>query len=256
MSRFSGRTALVTGAGSGIGAACAIALASEGAAVICTDIDSVAAEQTASVIEHAGGTARAVALDVASERAWDDTMRASGPLDVLVHAAGISGASPIADTSFDEWRRIMAVNLDGSFLAAKYGVRALRDRGGSITLVASASGVRAAPGAAAYSTSKAGVRMLAQVVAKECRAGAMPVRINSVSPAGVKTAMWTAMPFFQEMVARLGSEDAAYAELGTAPGGARFATAEQIAVAVCYLASDAAAMVTGTDLIIDDGYTL
>jgi NAD(P)-dependent dehydrogenase (short-subunit alcohol dehydrogenase family) len=256
MARFTGRTAVVTGAGSGIGAACAHALAAEGATLLCVDINFAGATATAAAIAAAGGCARASTLDVASEDGWESVLRDAGPIDLLVHAAGISGASPIADTPLNDWRRIISVNLDGTFLAMKHGVRALRERGGSITVIASASGVKAAPGAAAYSASKAGVRMLVQVVAKECRAGGVPVRVNSVSPAGVKTAMWSAMPFFQEMVARLGSEDAAYAELGAAPGGARFASAEQVAVAVCYLASDAAAMVTGTDLIIDDGYTI
>ncbi len=256
MSRFAGRAALVTGAASGIGAACALALAGDGATVWCTDLLADGAAETARRVEAAGGRAQALALDVTNEASWEDVMAAAGPLDLLVHAAGISAASPITEMTFADWKRVHAVNLDGSFLAMKYGVRALRERGGSITAIASASGVRPAPGAAAYSSSKAAVRMLARVVAKECLTGGVPVRVNTISPAGVRTPMWSALPFFQEMVSSLGSEDAAYTALGAAPGSSRFASPEEIATAVCYLASDAAAMITGTDLVIDDGYTI
>jgi NAD(P)-dependent dehydrogenase (short-subunit alcohol dehydrogenase family) len=256
MARFAGRAALVTGAASGIGAACALALATDGATVWCTDLAAEGAAETARRIEAAGGRAQALALDVTDEVSWETVMAAAGPLDLLVHAAGISAASPITEMSFADWKRVHAVNLDGSFLAMKYGVRALRERGGSITVIASASGVRPAPGAAAYSSSKAAVRMLARVVAKECLTGGLPVRVNTISPAGVRTPMWSALPFFQDMVTQLGSEDAAYAALGSAPGSSRFASPGEIAAAVCYLASDDAAMITGTDLVIDDGYTI
>lgn len=256
MSRFTGRAALVTGAASGIGAACAIQLANEGATVWCSDLTADGAGVIAGRVIRAGGRAHALALDVTDESSWEAAMAAVQPIDLLVHAAGISAASPITETSLADWKRVLTVNLDGSFLAMKYGVRALRERGGSITAIASASGVRAAPGAAAYSSSKAAVRMLARVVAKECLTSGTPVRVNTVSPAGVRTPMWSELPFFQEMVARLGSEDAAYDELGSLPGSSRFASPAEIAAAVCYLASDAAAMITGTDLVIDDGYTI
>lgn len=256
MARFAGRAALVTGAASGIGAACALSLAADGATVWCTDLAADGASETARRIAAAGGRAKALALDVTDEASWETVMAAAEPLDLLVHAAGISAAAPITEMTFADWKRVHAVNLDGSFLAMKYGVRALRERGGSITAIASASGVRAAPGAAAYSSSKAAVRMLARVVAKECLSGGISVRVNTISPAGVRTPMWSALPFFQEMVTRLGSEDAAYAALGSAPGSSRFASPEEIAAAVAYLASDAAAMITGTDLVIDDGYTI
>ncbi len=256
MAQFAGRAALVTGAASGIGAACALVLAGEGATVWCTDLAADGAAETARRVEGVGGRAQALALDVTDEASWEAVIASTGPLDLLVHAAGISAASPITEMTFAEWKRVHAVNLDGSFLAMKYGVRAMRDRGGSITAIASASGVRPAPGAAAYSSSKAAVRMLARVVAKECLTGGVPVRVNTISPAGVRTPMWSALPFFQDMVAQLGSEDAAYAALGSTPGSSRFASPEEIAAAVCYLASDAAAMITGTDLVIDDGYTL
>ena len=138
MSQFAGRAALVTGAGSGIGAACAIALAGHGAMVWCTDLVQDGAAATVRRISDAGGSATALTLDVTDEAAWEAATAAAGPLDILVHAAGVSAGSPITDTAFADWKRVMAVNLDGSFLAMKHGVRALRERGGSITAIASA----------------------------------------------------------------------------------------------------------------------
>jgi NAD(P)-dependent dehydrogenase (short-subunit alcohol dehydrogenase family) len=254
--RFVHQRALVTGAGSGIGAATALALAAEGAHVVCADVVAEAAAETAERVMSAGHSCESALLDVTDESSWERVLMQIGELNLVVHAAGISAGSPITEMTLQEWRHVMSVNLDGSFLAMKYGVRALMARGGSITVLGSASGIKAAPGAAAYSASKAGVRMLVEVVAKECRNASLPIRVNSVSPAGVRTPMWSSMPFFREMVGRLGSEDAAYAELSAAPGSARFATPEQVASAVCFLASDTAALITGTDVLMDDGYTI
>lgn len=253
---FDGRVALVTGAGSGIGAACAIAMAARGATVWCTDVSATAAAATVQRIVAAGDMASALAHDVTDEAQWSRAIAAAGTLDMLVHAAGISAASPLTETPLAEWRRVMAVNLDGAFLAVKHGLPALRERGGSLSVIASASGVKAAPGAAAYSTSKAAVRMLVRVAAKECRAAGSAVRVNSISPAGVRTPMWSDQPFFRDLVQQLGSEDAAYHSLESQPGGTRFAMPEQVAAAACFLAGDDAAVITGTDLVVDDGYTI
>ena len=241
---LSGRVALVTGGASGIGAACARLLEERGAVVYPADI--------------ASGPGLS-ALDVTDESQWDTLMarirQERSRLDILVHAAGISAASPLLDTAFSEWRRVLATNLDGAFLAVKHGMRAMGKNGGAIVLIGSASGTRPAAGAAAYSTSKAGVAMLARTAAKECRDGGLPIRVNVVSPAGVKTPMWSAMPFFRDLVATLGSEDAAYESL-TAAGGGVFAEPREIAESVCFLASDAARHVTGVELLVDGGYTL
>jgi len=240
---FAGRTALVTGAASGIGAACARLLAERGATVHGTDVRPAAGIH---------------ALDVTEESQWVavlEKLRAtSSRLDILVHAAGVSAGSPLAETDYSEWKRVLATNLDGAFLALKYGIGALREHGGAIVLIGSASGTRPAAGAAAYSTSKAGLAMLARTGAKECRDAGQAIRINVVSPTGVKTPMWSTMPFFQDLVRQHGSEDAAYQVL--AGTGGRFAEPEEVAESVCYLASDAAQGITGVDLLIDGGYTL
>lgn len=253
---LAGRVALVTGAASGIGAAVARRLAANGAVVYCADLNEVGARTTARGIAPAA--ALPLYLDVRDEAGWAAAMttirEAHGRLDVLVHCAGISAASPLPETSLEEWRRVLAVNLDGSFLAVAHGMRVMRQEGGAIVLFGSASGIRAAAGAAAYSTSKAGVRMLAQAAAKECRDGQLPIRINVVSPAGVRTPMWRVMPFFQELVAQRGSEDAAFAAL--AGPGERFAEPEEIAHTVLFLVSDAARHITGIELPVDGGYLL
>ncbi len=150
---------------------------------------------------------------------------------------------------------MLATNLDGAFLGTKHGIRAMRPGGGAIVHVGSAWGIRPAAGAAAYSTSKAGLRMLVSTAAKECRDAGLDIRINLVSPAGVNTPMWRSMPFFQDLIRKLGSEDAAYDAL-TAGGGGRFIEPDAVARVVCFLASDQARHVTGVELAVDDGYVL
>ncbi|MEP6745502.1 MAG: SDR family oxidoreductase [Gemmatimonadota bacterium] len=238
-----GRIVLVTGAASGIGAASARLLAARGATVVSTD-------------RSLTGDAH---LDVTAEGEWERVIggiiAAHGRLDILVHAAGISAGAPLAATTLEECRHVMAVNLDGAFLAAKHGIRTMRATGGAIVLVGSASGTRPAAGAAAYSASKAGLVMLMRTAAKECRDQEPLIRVNAVSPAGVKTPLWSSMPFFQELVQETGSEDAAYAAMER-QGGGKFLAPEEVAQAIGFLASDAAAHITGVDLAVDAGYTL
>jgi NAD(P)-dependent dehydrogenase (short-subunit alcohol dehydrogenase family) len=254
--RFIGRVALVTGAGSGIGRATALGLASEGAVVACTDMNESAARATA---HDAGPTAKAHQLDVANEADWEVVVQAvlasHGRLDILVNSAGVSAASPVPETTFAEWRRVLGVNLDGAFLATKHAMRAMRALGGSIIHVSSASGIKAAGGAAAYSTSKAGLCMLARTAAKECRDAGLTIRVNTVCPGGVKTPMWSSMPFFRELVQQLGSEDAAFASLAEGPGGS-FAEPADVVAAILFLASDEARFISGIDLVVDGGYVL
>jgi NAD(P)-dependent dehydrogenase (short-subunit alcohol dehydrogenase family) len=255
---FDGKVALVTGAASGIGAATARLLVLRGARV--TGGDLVRPEDAEGSRPDPDEAAfRRVRLDVTLESDWEgavgDLLDREGRIDVLVHSAGISAGSPLHQTDLTAWRRVLEVNLDGTFLAVKHGIAAMGEHGGSIVLLGSASGIRPSPGAAAYSTSKAAVSMLARTAAKECRATGLPIRINVVSPAGVKTPMWEAMPFFQDLVAEHGSVDRAFAEM-TRRGGGRFAEPGEIAEAIAYLSSDAARHVTGVELAVDDGYTL
>jgi len=255
MDDLAGRVALVAGAASGIGAAVSVRLQAAGAHVYCADLNLHGAE----LVARAGPNARAITLDVREEAAWaaalETILTANRRLDILINCVGVSAASPIADTSVAEWRYVLATNLDGAFLGTKHAIGAMRATGGAIVHVGSASGIRPAAGAAAYSTSKAGLRMLVQTAAKECRDAGLAIRINVVSPAGVKTPMWRSMPFFQELMRQHGSEDAAYAAM-TESGGGRFIEPDAVARVVCFLASDQAQHITGVDVPVDDGYVL
>lgn len=245
MTGLTGKVALVTGAASGIGQAVAERLAAAGAAVYRADLRPPAPD------------VRSLALDVREEAAWvaaiESIIAAAGRLDLLVNCVGVSAGSPLADTTLAEWRHVLATNLDGAFLGTKHGIRAMRASGGVIVHIGSASGIRPAAGAAAYSTSKAGLGMLVRTAAKECRD--LGIRINLVSPAGVKTPMWGSMPFFQELVRTLGSDDAAYASMTTA-GGGTFIEPDAVAQVVCFLLSDEARHMTGVELPVDEGYVL
>lgn len=244
--RLAGKRALLTGAASGIGEAVAAAFRREGAEVIAADLAFAEA-----------GSGQTVHLDVTSEADWERLARVVGHLDVLVACAGISAATPIPETSLENWRRVMSVNLDGAFLSVKYGARAM-PRGGAIVLVGSASGIKASPGASAYCASKAGVRMLVKAAALELKPQA--IRVNCVSPAGVATPMWQKMPFWRDLVEKHGGEEGAWNSLGGAdpatPSVQRMALPEEIASAIVFLSCDESAHITGADLVIDGGYTL
>ena len=240
---FSGKTCLVTGAASGIGLAVAQLLAAEGAArLILVDRDSIPSD-----FVH-----EPVAGDIRDEALWD-SLDLTG-LDHAVVNAGVAGAGVIADLALDEWRHILSINLDGAFLTLRAAMRAMRGRGGSIVLTASAAGVKAEPGVAAYGASKAALIHLAKVAAKE---GAPDnIRVNAIAPAGVETPVWDAVPMFATRAAEIG-RDAAFAEMAklATPLG-RYAKAEEIAAQIAFLLSGASALVTGATLVSDGGYTL
>ncbi len=256
--RLEGKSALLTGAGSGIGRATAERFAAEGARVAVTDLDGGKAEAVATAIRDRGGDGFARVLDVRREADWEsaivEVVEAWGGLDVLVASAGISFAKPVDEMSLEEWRHVHAVNLDGAFLGTKHAIRAMKERGGggSIVLVSSASGVKASAGASAYGSSKAALQHFAKSVAVEC--AVHHIRVNTVVPAGVVTPLWHAMPFFQEMMREHG-EGGAYEALAASTPFGRFADAAEVAAAILFLASDDASYITGTDLLVDGGYT-
>jgi 3(or 17)beta-hydroxysteroid dehydrogenase len=257
MDRLRGKSALVTGAASGIGKATALLFAREGARVVATDIDP-AGDQVADAIAVAGGEAHFVRHDVSNEASWVAAVRraleAFGRLDVLVNNAGISFAKPLGETTLAEWRRLMAVNLDGVFLGTREGVRAMRRTGGgSIVNVSSASGLVGSALASAYCASKGAVRLFTKAVALEVAGDG--IRVNSIHPGGVRTPIWSKADFWPGLVEQSGSEDAALQALGKATPLGRLAEPEEVAEAILYLASDASRFMTGSELVLDGGYT-
>jgi len=254
MERIRNKAAIVTGAASGIGRATAELFAREGGRVLLTDVDP-SGEKVAKSI---GGEARFLRHDVTDETSWAGAVRAAveafGRLDILVNNAGISLAKPLGEMTLVDWRRLMAVNLDGVFLGTREAVRAMRPTGGgAIVNVSSASGLVGSPTASAYCASKGGVRLFTKAVALEVAGDG--IRVNSVHPGGVKTPIWAKADFWPGLVAQSGSEDAAFQALaGAAPLG-RLADPEEIAEAILYLASDASKFMTGSELVIDGGYT-
>jgi NAD(P)-dependent dehydrogenase (short-subunit alcohol dehydrogenase family) len=252
--------ALVTGAASGIGQATALLLAREGARVAVADRNETGAAATARELLTAQHKALTYPLDVTSEADWQATISSMmdiwGQIDILVNSAGVSFGKPITDMTLDEWRMVMAVNLDGIFLGTKHTIPAMRTNGGgSIVNISSASGLKAVPVASAYVASKAAVRYFSKSAALECAQNGDNIRVNCVLPGGVATPMWESMDFWHDLVAETSSTEAAWAALASDVPLKRFAQPVEVAQAVLYLASDAAQFVTGAELVIDGGYT-
>jgi NAD(P)-dependent dehydrogenase (short-subunit alcohol dehydrogenase family) len=253
-----GKVALVTGGSSGIGAAVAELLAREGASVAVTDIDDLRGPEVVAPIKKAGHEAVFLHQDVTSEPRWvevvADVEKRFGRLDILVSNAGIGIAVPsITDMSLEDWRRQTAINLDGVFLSVKHCLPLMRRTGGgSIIMMSSLAGLRGAPGLSGYCATKGGVRLFAKAIAMECASAWDGIRVNSVHPGIIDTPIWGKIP--TEATGRgqnapIDPEERA--KLATPLG--RAGHAMEIAQGVLYLASDASAYVTGTELVIDGG---
>jgi NAD(P)-dependent dehydrogenase (short-subunit alcohol dehydrogenase family) len=238
----------VTGAGSGIGAATARRLAAEGAAVVLADRDRDAVERVLAgfIAPHQH---RALMLDVTIEEQWlsvHASVKAQyGRLDVLVNNAGWGRMHTITDCTLEQWREILAVNLDSVFLGTKHSMPLLAaSGGGAIVNTSSIRSYVAGLGSAAYSSAKSGIRMLTKVAALECADAANGVRVNSVHPGFVNTNFSKGMasgPVLEQFMASVPLR--------------RFAEPEEIAAAIAFLASDDASYITGSELIVDGAFT-
>ncbi|MFB8207766.1 MULTISPECIES: SDR family NAD(P)-dependent oxidoreductase [unclassified Streptomyces] len=249
MNRFIGRSVLVTGAGSGLGRATALAFAAEGASVVVAGRTRASLDETVRLIEVSGGTAAAVVADVTDSeqvrRLVEESVDRFGGLHIAVNNAGIlRGSGPVADVSEEDWDAVLQTNVTGVWLAMKHEIAHMRAHGGgAIVNIASNLGAHLRiPNAAAYITSKAAVSALSRAAALDhIQEG---VRINAVSP-GASEAPMSLHPGETEA-------DRAERVKSQNPLG-RLAQAEEVAAAVLYLASPAAGAVVGTDLVIDSG---
>ncbi|MEU3703171.1 glucose 1-dehydrogenase [Streptomyces anulatus] len=248
--RFTGKAVLVTGAGSGIGRAVALAFAAEGASVVAAGRTAASLDETVALIEKEGGSAVAVTADVARSEDVRALVRRTvehfGSLDVAVNNAGVfRGGAPVADLPEEDWRTLLDINVTGVFLALQAEIARMREQptGGAIVNIASNLGAHSRiPGVAGYLTSKAAVSALTRAAALDHIADG--IRINAVSPGATATTM-SLLPGETEAGRAARMKDAS-------PLGRVSSTAE-VAAAVLYLASPDAASVVGSDLVIDGG---
>jgi 3(or 17)beta-hydroxysteroid dehydrogenase len=239
MPRLQDKIVLITGAAGAIGQVVAAAVAREGGRAVTTDITP------GSGIDHK--------LDVTAESDWLRVMpeveRAHGRLDGVVNGAGVALLATIEDTTFDQWRKVQAVNLDGTFLGCKYPMPLLKRGGGSIVNISSISGIVGGHNLAAYNASKGGVRLLTKSVALYGARLKPQVRCNSVHPAFLEG------PMVDDILAQIGRPDIARGQLARDIPLGRLGEPAEVADMCVYLLSDESRFVTGSEFIIDGGLT-
>ena len=254
------KVALVTGAASGIGEQCARKLASLGAAVVIADLNLENAQKVASSIVAAGGKALAVAMDVTSEEAVNSgierAVKALGSLDVLVSNAGIQIVAPIEDYAFSDWKKMLAIHLDGAFLTTKAAIKHMYagGKGGSIVYMGSVHSHEASKLKAPYVTAKHGLLGLARVVAKE--GGPRGVRANVVCPGYVRTPLVDKQ--IPEQAKELGISEAEVVKnvmLRETVDG-EFTTVEDVANTGAFLAGFESNALTGQSVIVSHGWAM
>lgn len=262
--KLQGRVALVTGGARGIGAASAQALAEAGAAVLITDILDEDGERTAAGIAAKGGRSGYLRHDVRDEAAWKEAVgeaeRRFGGLDILLNNAGIFALKPMSETSIEEFRHMQAINVEGVFLGMKTAIPALAKRaqkwpgGGSIINLSSVAGLTGGTFMVPYNASKGAVRLMTKGAALECAQLGHKIRVNSIHPGIIDTMM--GQKVMDDFVATgAGSANEVRGNLIALHPLGRLGVAADIANVVVFLASDDAAFMTGTEVVVDGGMT-
>jgi NAD(P)-dependent dehydrogenase (short-subunit alcohol dehydrogenase family) len=262
MGRVADKFAIVTGAASGIGRASAGLLAHEGATVILADCDEALGEIAVAEIRQAGGQAEFARLDVTSEVDWQQLMELilarHGRLDILFNNAGVQKTKTVEDATLEDLRWHMRVNMEGIFLGTKYAIQAMKSNCpmcGSIINTASTYGLVGEEFNAPYCASKSAVRTFTKSAALHCGKSGYNIRVNTIHPGCIVTPMVEREA--KDILVEIGSGDheALYEEWRKEHPIGRLGRPEDVAYAVLYLASDESTFVTGTDLVIDGGYT-
>jgi len=262
MDRVKGKVAIITGGAGALGKAQALLLAKEGAKVVVTDIIEIEGKKVVEEIRREGGKAIFLRHDVTSEQGWKEviekTLSEFARLDVLVNNAGVIARKPIEETSLEEWRWVMSVNLDGVFLGTKHAIGAMkRSGGGSIINISSVAGiVGMVAETSAYNASKGAVRLFTKASAIQCsKAGhGYNIRVNSVHPGFILTPMLEKMIRTEVENTGCSYEEAKKKREDWSPMG-RLGDPEDVAYGVLYLASDESKYMTGAELVIDGGFT-
>lgn len=259
--KFEGKVVLITGAAKGIGKRAAERFAELGAIVIVTDVLPDEGEKTVASIKAAGGKAMFLKHDVTLETEWIivvDTIKSEyGRLDVLINNAGIGFSGPVEEMDYAIWKKMMDVNVDGVFLGTKHALPVMRaQNSGNIINVSSVAGIRSSPNYSGYCATKAAVKSFTKSVALECAALKDGVRVNSIHPGIIDTAIWdtligTTEDGSNEMprAATLGGMTAEAVPFGR-PG-----SIDEIINGMVFLASDEASYMTGAELVLDGGLT-
>lgn len=254
MCRFDGKIVLVTGAASGIGRATAIEFVREGATLVATDIDKMTLDAALAGIIAQNSSVETLEQDVTDKGAWralaDGIVDRYGGLDVLFNNAGGGHFARVDDTTLEQWRYVNALNLDSVFFGMQEAIRIMGGRGGAIINNSSIAGIIGEPYLAAYGATKGGVRAISKAAAVDCARRGLPIRINSLH------AGFTNTPLVARALESLGDKAEAFAAatVSRVPMG-RLAEPAEIARAVLFLASDDASYMTGSELVVDGGYT-
>jgi len=245
--RLNGKTALITGGSSGLGAAMATRFVAEGASVVIADIDDANGEALAAEL---GDKARYIHLDVTKEADWAAVFAGIETVDCVINNAGITTAGNIEQVTLEQFRHEFEIDVVGVFLGCKYAVAAMKERGGSIINMSSLAGIKATADLVAYNGAKAAVAIMTKSIAAHCGKSGYGIRCNSIHPGVIRT------PILDKVLAQVPNPDEVYAGWVAVHPIGRIGTPEEIAAIAVYLASDESGFTTGAEFRIDGGSSI
>jgi len=255
MNRVKNKVAIVTGGASGLGKSSAILLAREGAKIVVTDIDEEDGKKVVQQIKANGGEAIFIKQDVSKADEWknviETTLKTFGKLHILANSAGIGLGGTVEEVTLEDWKNLIDVNLNGTFLGTQYGIKGMKEtgEGGSIINFSSIEGLIRDPNLPAYNASKGGVTIFTKSAALHCARQGYGIRINSIHPAYI----WT--PMVENFLKAQGDVEEGKKQLESLHPVGHLGEPDDIGYGVVYLASDESKFMTGSELVIDGGYT-